>query len=291
MATTMKADLIVPEVYAPVAVKEAINAAVMTQVATTDDTLVGQPGDTVTFPKFNRINPASDLSEGVPIVPQKLTTDDMTATIKEVGTAVEVTDTAELTALGNPSSRARTAISEALAEKIDLDLRAAAESTAGGSSPIILDNGGAGYDSFDWDNAATAAIASFGDKWDPSKVAAFVIHSRQHVGLLRDDNFKSSLTFGSGQAILRGQIGALAGIPVIVSDAATKTDGATDADDTYNALVVRRGALGLLYKRRALIEQDRDIYARITGFAITAHYAVKRLDDKSIVVVKTKAVV
>ena len=121
MATTMKADLIVPDVYAPVAVKEAVAAAVMTQVAVTDDTLVGQPGDTVTFPKFNRINPASDLSEGVPIVPQKLTTDDMTATIKEVGTAVEVTDTAELTALGNPSSRARAAISEALAEKIDID--------------------------------------------------------------------------------------------------------------------------------------------------------------------------
>ncbi|UVK61344.1 major capsid protein [Microbacterium phage Gingerbug] len=287
MATTMKADLIVPEVYAPVAVKEAVNAAVMTQVATTDDTLVGQPGDTVTFPKFNRINPAADLSEGVPIVPQKLTTDDMTATIKEVGTAVEVTDTAELTALGNPSSRARTAISEALAEKMDLDLRAAAEDTTG-SSPIVLPASTTGLD---W-TAITAAIAAFGDKWDPSQVAGVVIHSRQHVGLLRDENFKSSLTFGSGQAILRGQVGSLAGnIPVIISDAATKVEGATDEEDTYNALVVRKGALGLLYKRRALIEQDRDIYARITGFAITAHYAVKRLDDKGVVVLPTRAVI
>lgn len=286
MATTMKADLIVPEVYAPVAVQEAAQAAVMTQVATVDDTLVGQPGDTVTFPKFNRIAPASDLSEGVPIVPQKLTTDDMTATIKEVGTAVEVTDTAELTALGNPSSRARVAISEALAEKMDIDLRAAAESAVG-SSPIILP----AQDALDW-NAITAAIAAFGDKWDPTKVAGIIIHSRQHIGLLRDENFKSSLTFGSGQAIMRGQIGSVAGnIPVIISDSATKTDGATDDDDTYNALVVRKGALGLLYKRRALIESDRDIYARITGFAITAHLAVKRLDDKGIVVLPTRAVV
>lgn len=291
MATTMKADLIVPDVYAPVAVKEAVAAAVMAQVATTDDTLVGQPGDTVTFPKFNRIAPASDLSEGVPIVPQKLTTDDMTATIKEVGTAVEVTDTAELTALGNPSSRARSAVSEALAEKIDIDLRSAAESTVG-TSPIILDNGGAGYAALDWDGAVTSGIAAFGDKWDPSQIAGIIIHSRQHVGLLRDDNFKSSLTFGSGQAILRGQVGMLAGnIPVIVSDSATKTEGATDPDDLYNALIIRKGALGLLYKRRALVEQDRDIYARITGFAITAHYAVKRLDDKGVVVLKTKAAV
>lgn len=288
MATTMKADLIVPEVFAPVAVKEAVSAAVMTQVAEVDDTLVGQPGDTVTFPKFNRIAPASDLSEGVPIVPQKLTTDDMTATIKEIGTAVEVTDTAELTALGNPSARARVAIQEALAEKIDNDLRAAAESTVG-SSPIII-GGATGFATLDWDNAITSAIAAFGDKWDPSKIAGVVIHSRQHVGLLRDPNFKSSLTFGAGQAIMRGQIGTLGGnIPVIVSDKATKTDGATDPDDIYNALVIRKGALGLLYKRRALIESDRDIYARITGFAITAHLAVKRLDDSGVVVVKTRA--
>lgn len=286
MATTMKADLIVPEVYAPVAVKEAAQAAVMTQVATVDDTLVGQPGETVTFPKFNRINPAADLTEGVPIVPQKLTTDDMSATIREIGTAVEVTDTAELTALGNPSSRARVAISEALAEKMDLDLRAAAESTVG-SSPIILPEAAA----LDW-GSITAAIAAFGDKWDPTKVAGIIIHSRQHVGLLRDENFKSSLTFGSGQVIMRGQVGSLAGnIPVIISDAATKTEGATDAEDVYNALVIRKGALGLLYKRRALIEQDRDIYARITGFAITAHLATKRLDDKGVVVLPTRAVI
>lgn len=286
MATTMKADLIVPEVYKDVAVKDAVSASVMTQVADVDDTLVGQPGDTVKFPKFNRIAKASDLSEGVPIVPQKLTSDSMSATIKEIGTAVEVSDTAELTALGNPQARARTAIQESLAEKIDDDLRAAAESTTG-SSPIIL---GTTFQTLDWDTAITSAIAAFGDKWDPSQIAGIIIHSRQHVGLLRDPNFKSSLSFGAGQSILRGQIGSLAGnIPVIVSDKATKTAGGTVADDTYNALVIRKGALGLLYKRRALIESDRDIYSRITGYAITAHLAVKRLDDKGVVVVKTKA--
>jgi hypothetical protein len=285
MATTMASDLIQPEVYRDVAVKEAVEAAVMTQVATFSDELVGQPGDTIHFPKFNRLAKAADLSEGVPIVPQKLTTDDATAVIKEVGTAVEVTDTAEITSLGNPSAVARGALSDALAEKIDADLRAAAETTVG-SSPIVLPTL---YDTLDWDGGITEAIAAFGDKWRPSDVAGIVIHSRQHVNLLRDPAFQSVTTFGAGATIMRGQVGTLAGgVPVIISDLATKTEGATDADDSYNALVIRKGALGLLYKRRALIESDRDIYARVTGWAITAHYAVKRLDDKGVVVIKTR---
>lgn len=288
MATTMASDLIQPEVYRDVAVKEATAAAVMTQVATVDDTLVGQPGDTIHFPKFNRLAKAADLSEGVAMVPQKLTTDDNTAVIKEVGTAVEVTDTAELTSLGNPSATARAALSDSLAEKIDADLRTEAERVGSGAdTPIVLPTV---YNALDWNGGITEAIGAFGDKWRPQDVAGILIHSRQHVQLLRDEAFQSVTTFGQGATIMRGQVGTLAGgVPVFISDLATKTEGATDADDTYNALVIRKGALGLLYKRRALIESDRDIYARVTGWAITAHYAVKRLDNRGVVVVKTKA--
>lgn len=287
MAITMASDLIQPEVYADMAMKEAIAAAVMTQVATVSDSLAGQPGDTIHFPKFNRLAQAADLTEGVAMVPQKLTTDDNTAVIKEVGTAVEVTDTAELTSLGNPSATARGALNDALSEKIDADLRGEAERVTGADSPIILPTT---YPALDWNGGITEAIGAFGDKWRPSDVAGILIHSRQHVQLLRDEAFQSVTTFGEGATIMRGQVGTLAGgVPVFISDLATKTEGDTDDEDTYNALVIRKGALGLLYKRRALIESDRDIYARVSGWAITAHYAVKRLDNRGVVVVKTLA--
>jgi hypothetical protein len=47
---------------------------------------------------------------------------------------------------------------------------------------------------------------------------------------------------------------------------------------------MKRGALGLLYKRRPLVESDRDILARSTVVTTTLHYAVKRLNDKGVCV-------
>lgn len=289
MAVTTAADLIQPEVFADSVVQQAVASSVMTQVAEVDNTLVGQPGDTIRFPKFGRLQQASDLSETVAIVPQKLSMTDTSATIKEVGTAVEITDTAELTSLGNPGAVARGLIVDSVVEKIDQDLRDAAEvvTTDPASTPIII-GGADGLERLDWETGLTEAIAAFGDKWDPSQVAAFVIHSRQHVSLLRDPNFMSVDKFGQGATILRGQVGAVAGgVPVIISDRATTGAGASG--ETYNALAVRKGALGLLYKRRAIIETDRDILARTTVVATTAHYAVKRLDDKGVVVIRTRA--
>jgi hypothetical protein len=58
--------------------------------------------------------------------------------------------------------------------------------------------------------------------------------------------------------------------------------------NTYNALMVKRGALGLLYKRRPLVETDRDILARSTVITTNVHYATKRLDDLGIVQITTQ---
>lgn len=51
--------------------------------------------------------------------------------------------------------------------------------------------------------------------------------------------------------------------------------------------MVKRGALGLLYKRRPLVETDRDILSRTTVITTNVHYATQRLDDEGIVVLKT----
>ena len=87
--------------------------------------------------------------------------------------------------------------------------------------------------------------------------------------------------------IPRGVIGQIGGVSVFVSDRVTTTaaDGTNPA--TYNALMVRRGSLGLLYKRRPLVETDRDILARTTVVTTNVHYATHRLDDEGIVVLKT----
>ena len=43
-----------------------------------------------------------------------------------------------------------------------------------------------------------------------------------------------------------------------------------------------RGALGALYKRRPIVERDRDILKRTNVITTNVHYAVKRLSDRGV---------
>lgn len=97
---------------------------------------------------------------------------------------------------------------------------------------------------------------------------------------------------GNGTAIQRGQVGTIATVPVFVSDRATAV---TDVDSVtagnqagYNALLFKKGAITLAYKRRPLVEKDRDILKRTTIVTTNVHYAVKRTDDRGVVVLPTQ---
>ena len=123
-------------------------------------------------------------------------------------------------------------------------------------------------------------------------MAGIVIHSKQHVDLLNDSNFVSVDKFGQNATILRGQVGAIATVPVFVSDRATTiTDidsGTTDNQAGYKALLIKKNSLSVLYKRQPLVETDRDILKRNTVVTVNAHYAVKRIDDRGVVVLPTE---
>lgn len=298
MAQTLASDLIVPEVWGDAVMVSVQGAAVLLPLVDADDELVGQPGDTVHFPKFNYIGDAVDLTEGVAMTPTKMSMTDSYATIKEAGKAVELTDTAVLTAIGRPNDQARTQLALSIARKIDSDIRAAAEyehTNGGGSDPEpttaplkISVNG-----PMSW-GAYVSAVALLGDEYDPSDIAGIVLHSSQHIALLNDDKFISSESFGAGAVITRGQVGAIGQVRVYVSDRATAV---TDADSVEagnqagrKALVIKRGAISLKYKRRPIVETDRDILARTNIITTNVHYAVKRVDDRGVIVLTTTEV-
>lgn len=275
--TTTAADLIVPEVWGPAVMTAILKKAVLAPLVTNDETLVGQPGDTISFPKFGYIGDAVDLSEGVAIELKKLTMTDSTATIKEAGTGVEITDKAIVTALGRPLDQAVGQLATSIARKIDTDIRVAAESTVG-TSPLAVASVAA---SLNWE-AVTAGIALLGDEWDPAEMAGLVIHSAQHVSLLNDANFIGIDKMGNNSVILRGQVGQIGQVPVIVSDRATE-----NLDGSFNALLIKRNSLTLAYKRRPIVERDRDILRRTNVVTTNVHYAVKRTDDRGVVVIPT----
>ncbi len=276
MATTLASDLIVPEVWGDAVMESILGKAVLVPLADADDELVGQPGDTIHFPKFDYIGDAVDLTEGVAMDTTKLTMSDATATIKEAGKAIELSDTAVVTAIGRPNDQARTQLALAISRKLDADIRTAAESTVG-SSPLSFD-GTAGV--LSW-NTLTNGFAQFGDEYDPAELAGIVVHSKQHIDLMKDSNFVSADKFGANATILRGQVGAVGGVPVFVSDRATVAAG------EYNALIIRRGALAVKYKRRPIVEADRDILKRTNIITTNVHYAVKRIDDRGVVVLSS----
>jgi N4-gp56 family major capsid protein len=286
VAVTTKATQIVPDVWGPMVQAEFLGKLVLNQAAgftLTDNTLVGKPGDTVHFPKFGALTDAEDLTEATAMVPEAMSTSDDTATIKEVGKAVEISDTAKLTAYGDPLAEIRRQLGVVVARKVDTDLKAVAEA-AGALTHDAYANG-----NLSWASIA-AAIAKFGDQWDPSDMAGMVIHSKQQADLFVDANFISRDKLGEQAVIPRGVIGQIAGMNVFVSDRVTKFDydAATAGDQfAYKSLLVKRNALGLLYKRRPIVENDRDILKRTDVVTTNVHYAVKRLNDKGVLVLTT----
>ncbi len=296
MATTKASDLIVPDVWADAVGPTILGKTVLAQLADADDQLSGIPGDSVQFPKFDYIGDAVALTEGVAMSTSTLTMTDSKATIGEAGKAVELTDTATLTALGSPQSQAQTQIALAVARKIDADLRTAAEVTETGTdskgasktwAPLAVPVADV---PLSW-NRLTQGFALMGDEYDPSEIAGIVIHSAQHVQLLNDPNFIRRDSFGEGAVLMRGEVGSIGGIPVLISDRATsvQVDAGPPIVNGYRALIIRKGALALKYKRRPLVETDRDILKRTNIITTNVHYATKRVDDRGVVIVPTNA--
>lgn len=275
---TTAAQMIVPDVWADMVQAKFKGALVVGNLALDDATLEGKPGDSVNFPKWTALSEAEDLTEGTAMTPEQLGTDPgASATIREAGKAVEITDKARLVAFGDPFAETQRQLGVIVARKIDKDLIGAAEAPG----VVTVD---ASTAELSW-SVFVKGIAKFGDEWDPDNMAGVVIHSTQRASLLNDPNFISADKLGTNAVIPRGVIGQVGGVNVLVSDRITITPGTTP---TYNALMIRRGSLGLLYKRRPIVETDRDILARTTVVTTNVHYATHRLDNEGVVVLKTK---
>ena len=119
---TLKAQMIIPEVMG-----QMINAKIeallkITPYAKVDTTLVGVPGDTKTVPSWNYIGDAEDVAEEVRVKLSQLTASSTTFTIKKAMKAVDITEEAPLSGLGNPIGQAETQLAKSIAGKVDSDV-------------------------------------------------------------------------------------------------------------------------------------------------------------------------
>lgn len=290
MALTDSTKLYSPEVWEDTSQAEFEGKVVVANAALSDDTLIGQPGDTIAFPKWDVLTDLDDLTEGVPMDPEAMTQRDSRATIKEAGKAVEITDKALLTGLGDPQAEAMRQFGILAARKVDSDLITAATATVTGGitrpdGTVVGDSAplthalAAGSTTLTWPSIVDA-VAKFGDDFDLADVYGMFVRSDAIAALHKDDQFISAAQTSAGNDVVRrGLLGQVGGMNVFV----------TDRLPARTSLIVKRNALGVLWKRRPIVEQDRDILKRTNVVATNLHYAVKRLNDKGVLVLTTAA--
>ncbi|MGW3057690.1 phage major capsid protein [Streptomyces goshikiensis] len=277
MPTTTADKLIIPEVWADLAQAKFLGAVRVlgSGAVLTDNTLVGQPGDTIDFPTWDAIGDLDDLTEGTAMTTTVMGQRASKATIREAGKAVEITDKALLTGLGDPRAEAQRQFGILAARKVDAALIAQAqadETAQGGGTPLTFTTA-AGKKVFTWADAVVPALAKFGDEWDPSEFAGLFLNSAQHAEAALDPQFIDASKLGGADTVVRtGQIGSIAGLPIFI----------TNRIAAGKFMVLKRNALGALYKRAPIVETDRDILKRTTVITTNVHFATKRLDDKGV---------
>lgn len=254
MAKTLLANGINPEVMADMISGKLTNAIRFSIVADIDNTLVAQPGNTITIPVWAYIGNAADLAEGVADVPVVLSATSAPATVKKVAKSVELSDEMALSGYGDPMGEAATQVALSIAGKVDADIITALKTTALTAGNVLATISHA---------QVVAGVMAFNDEEVGQRMFLFV-HPVQYGQLQLDPKFQEA----SPESILNGIVGRIAGCEVIVSKQIVS--GAP--------VIAKAGAAKVFMKKNASVETDRNILAKTTVIAADQHYVAVLAD-------------
>lgn len=274
MTQTKIAQLVNPEVMADMVSAKLPKMIKFTPLAYVERELVGQPGNTLTVPKWEYSGDAKDIEEGVAIEPDQLTTKKSTMTIKKAGKGIELTDEAVLSGFGDPIGQATHQIALAIANKVDNDLVEEAKK----ATQFVAEAPTTG-------DALDKALAMFADEEDARYVA--IINPADAIEL-RKDTAKEWIRGSEigANIVVSGTFGEAHGVQIVRSKKVEKGKGflvkvsavETDTDD-----VAKYGAFVINLKRDVAIETDRDILKKTTVITGDEHYGVYLYDPTKVV--------
>lgn len=274
MTQTQLAQMINPEVMADMVSAKLPKMIKFTPLAFVERELVGQPGSTITVPKWVYSGDAKDIAEGVAIEPDQLTTAKSTMTIKKAGKGIELTDEAVLSGYGDPIGQATQQIALALANKVDNDLIVEAKK----ATQYVDDAPTTGA-------ALDKALAAFDGEEDANYVA--LINPADAIDLRADTikNWLSGSEIGAN-TVVSGTFGETHGVQIVRTKKVEKGKGflvkvSPTENDTTD--VAKYGAFVINLKRDVAIETDRDILKKTTVITGDEHYGVYLYDPTKVV--------
>lgn len=274
MTQTKIAQMVNPEVMADMVSAKLPKMIKFTPLAYVERELVGQPGNTLTVPKWEYSGDAKDIEEGEAITPDQLTTKKSTMTIKKAGKGIELTDEAVLSGFGDPIGQATHQIALAIANKVDNDLVEEAKK----ATQFVAEAPTTG-------DALDKALAVFADEEDALYVA--IINPADAIELRKDTakEWVRGSEIGAN-IVVSGTFGEAHGVQIVRSKKVDKGKGflvkvsavETDTDD-----VAKYGAFVINLKRDVAIETDRDILKKTTVITGDEHYGVYLYDPTKVV--------
>lgn len=270
-------SLIIPEVYAPLVREKFLGKVKLLNLSVNVGVLKNTNiGDTITFPKWKTLTDANIVVKGTPSAIDSLDQDSSTATIKMIDKIVRVFDIDDMTVLGSSIQEAAAQQAIVFARHMDADLITEASTT-----PLKTAVAGA--------TAITATelnngILNFGDDADVDLIGGIVIHSLVSSSFYAMPEFVDiTKTYNqNGNGIVRGGvIGYFRGIPVIMSDRCYDT-----TLSEAKTFIIKKNALGYMEKTAINIVEEREEKLHCSDIVGSYTYAVKRLDDAGIVMLK-----
>lgn len=267
------------EVFTDIVTEKIKGKVVVSNLADDLGVLSGDVGDTVSFPVFEAIGEAKELTKGEGIDEAELSQVDSKATIKQVAApGVVVYDIENKTALGNQVENGATQQAVAIARKVDADLIEECKkttlkvATAQANSITVFE--------------LNQGFVMFGDEQDTSEMAGIVINSMLSASFYSMDEFVDATKTYNGAnnngIVTNGCIGYFRGVPVYISD-----KGTLDSSECIT-FIIKKHALAKMFKLKKVAdcEIERQAKYKRTAIYTDSIYAVKMVNTEGVVMLR-----
>lgn len=264
--STHFADMLDPQVLAPMIGAQLSKLNVFQLIAPVDTTLEGKPGDTITIPKYQYTGSAKEYGEGEQINFDSLKYTTQQAKIKKIVSAYSISDEAAFIPYGDPRTEAARQMAMALATYVDDDILNTAKTApiqVTGNTPDQIDL----IDNLE-DKFANATNAVEGATYPQQGVLYVSYKDAAALRKAAGDNWTRADQLGDN-VLINGGFGELLGWEIIRTAKLTKG----------HALAVKPGAMKTYMKRAPFVYSWYDGDHQINKTSTTEYLATSIYND------------